>query len=176
MTTPRRGYPPRSRRISDWGLGPQDTGDQSITGNTTVLWNMSTTPANNITVVRTRGNFHVWLEAGGGTIGDGFAGAAGIYMMTEDAFAVGATAALDPVTDASSDMWIWHHFFDIRAISVTLGDGVNAGSAHQRIVIDSKAMRKDFDPDRVMVGVCQFIETGASAASFAADTRQLFKT
>ena len=108
--------------------------------------------------------------------GDGFFGATGIYMMTEDAFAIGGTAALDPIDDANSDMWIWHSFWDVRAITTTISDGVNAVAASQRIVIDSKAMRKGFDPERVMVMITQVIESGTATAEMNAETRQLFKT
>ena len=172
--TRRGGFPPRSRRTTDWGIGPEAVAVAfSATGK--VLWSSGTTPAQNLTLVRTRGLFTINLFSVG-AIGDGFAGAVGIYMMTEDAFAVGVTAALDPMTDSNSDMWLWHSFFQIHAITATIGDGVNAGSAHQRIVIDSKAMRKDFDPERVMVGVCGFIENGTASGEFNADCRQFFKT
>ena len=109
-------------------------------------------------------------------IGDGFRLASGIYMMTEDAFAQGGIAALDPIDDQNSDMWLWHSFADIRAITATIGDGVNAVSAVVRQEIDSKAMRKNFDPERVMVGVTQAIEAGTATMEIEAATRQLFKT
>ncbi len=96
-------------------------------------------------------------------------------MMTEDAFAVGATAALDPLTDANSDMWIWHSFFNVVAVSATIADGGNAVSGSVRQEIDSKAMRKGFDPERVMVGVTEVVEAGAASLQVVADTRQLLK-
>ena len=91
-------------------------------------------------------------------------------MMTSEAFAIGVTAALDPLTESNSDMWLWHSFFDIRR--ATAGDDSQA--IVQRIVIDSKAMRKGFDPERVMVGVVGATESGVATAEFHADTRQLF--
>jgi len=107
---------------------------------------------------------------------DGFDFAHGIYMMTEDAFAIGVTAALDPQSDANSDMWLWHSFGSIRSITATIADGVNAFSCVSHITIDSKAMRKDFDPERVMVGVTGVAEIGTATATLSAQVRQLFKT
>ena len=174
MTTRRSGFQHRGpRRTTDWGLGPQ-TAATSMAASGTFLWGSGTSLAQNFTVVRTRGWLHVVLTTVSGP-GAGFEGASGIYMMTEDAFTVGVTAALDPISDANSDMWLWHSFFDVRAITGTISDGVNAGSCHVRQEIDSKAMRKGFDPERVMVGVTEVIEIGTCVAEVFADTRQLFK-
>ena len=176
MTIRRGGsrFPSRgARRTTDWGLGPESI-DGASTASSTNLWSGGTTPSANLTLVRTRGWIHYFITSATAT-GDGFFGASGIYMMTENAFSIGATAALDPLTDANSDMWIWHSFFDVRAVTGTFSDGVNAGVCHVRQEIDSKAMRKDFDPERVMVGVTQVVEAGASGIEFHAQTRQLFK-
>ena len=177
MTTLRRGFQPRSRsrRTTDWGLGPADTGGVlSASGKS--LWETGTAPAQNLTVVRTRGLIHLFLTGPVG-VGDGYFGAVGIYLMTAAAFAIGVTAALSPLSESNSDMWLWHSFFDVRALNVTAGDkAVSAGAIHQRIEIDSKAMRKDFDPERVMVGVTAGQETGTAVLNWEAETRQLFKT
>ncbi len=159
-----------SRRNTDWGVGPA-VDNQTISASGKLLWNLGTTPGINFTVIRTRGTVTVGLQSGG--VGAGFIGAHGIYMMTEDAFAVGVTAALDPLVDANSDMWLWHSFFHVAVLSATFGDGVNANAAFSRIEIDSKAMRKDFDPERVMVGVTGITELGAAVAAVNAETRQL---
>ena len=170
MTIRRSGFRPQSRRITDWGLGPGST-SVGFSGTGKKLWTLGTTPAANLTLIRTRGQFHVTLltasQAGGG-----FTGAVGIYMMTEDAFLIGVTAALDPSVDSNSDMWLWHSFWSLKTTTATIGDGVNAVGVTQRILIDSKAMRKDFDPERVMVGVVGVDEeAGTSTAEFVAETR-----
>ncbi len=173
--TRRGGFQARGpRRIVDWGLGPQAT-EEAISATGKTLWTVGTTPSQNLTVIRTRGLVSIYLLTATG-VGDGFAGAHGIYMMTEDAFNVGVTAALDPLTDANSDMWLWHSFFDIDSGSTTFSDGVNAVRSTSRITIDSKAMRKNFGPERVMVGVTGVNERGAATAELHADCRQLFKT
>ncbi len=176
MAFQRRGsrqlIPGRSARIKDWGLGPSILGG-SLSSTGKLLWATGTAPSQNLTVIRTRGLVQVVLTASDIAAG-GFAGAHGIYMMTEDAFAVGVTAALDPLTDANSDMWLWHSFFDVRSITATIADGVNAFGVVSRIEIDSKAMRKGFDPERVMVGVTGVNEFGVAVAQITADCRQLF--
>ena len=168
------GFQRQSRKTTDWGLGPANTGTL-LTASGKTLWNVGTSPSQNFTVIRTRGNVSVYQFEGIAAL-DGFAGAHGIYMMTEDAFAVGVTAALGPQGDANSDMWLWHSFFDVQTISTSETDGVNAVAVVSRITIDSKAMRKDFDPERVMVGVTEVTETGGAQAKLTAQTRQLFKS
>jgi len=167
----RRGSPARgqvrSRRNTDWGVGPQSV-QQTVSADITFIWTSGTTPSINFTLIRTRGVLTIVLTASASAL-DGFRGASGIYMMTEDAFAVGDSAALDPLDDANADMWLWHSFWDVRG---------GIGSANDvaqvvRIEIDSKAMRKDFDPERVMVGVTQAVEVGTATLVHNADTRQL---
>ena len=171
----RSGFQHRGpRRPTDWGVGPSEIGTDR-TSSQTFIWSTGTTPAANLTLIRTRGWVNYYLTAVD-AIGSGFSGASGIYMMTEDAFLTGNAAALDPVVDANSDMWIWHSFFDVRAITATIGDGVNAQAVVQRQMIDSKAMRKEFDPERVMVGVTEIVEIGTCTMSVFAECRQLFKS
>ena len=174
MTIRRGGFQARGpRRTTDWGVGPAAT-DEALTVTGKTLWTTATAPSDNFTLIRTRGYVSVTMNSAGAAL-DGFVGAHGIYMMTEDAFTVGATAALNPLTQSNSDMWIWHSFFDVRLLTATLADGVNAFAAVSRIEIDSKAMRKDFDPERRMVGVTAVREQGAAVAELFAETRQLFK-
>ena len=161
-----------SRRPTDWGVGPA-VANQAIASSGKLLWTTGiVVTASKRTLVRTRGLVTSMLLTAG-TPSAGYFGAHGIYMMTEDAFAVGVTAALDPLVDSSSDMWIWHSFFHVAGITATIADGVNAVGAFSRIIIDSKAMRKDFDADRVMVGVTGVTEIGAATMNVNGDTRQL---
>ncbi len=171
MTIRRSRFQPRSQRIKDWGTGPSTSHDHTATGK--ILWTTGTTPSQNLTLIRTRGHVQAILKTAAAA-GDGFTGAHGIYMMTEDAFAVGVTAALDPSLDHNSDMWLWHSFFNIQAITATIADGVNAFCAVSKIDIDSKAMRKNFDPERVMVGVTGVGEQGTATMEVTGTTRQLF--
>ena len=175
MTRPTRqgGFRARSpARIRDWGLGPASS-TQVLSASGKTIWSTGTTPGQNLTVIRTRGLVNVTLINATGA-GDGIFGAHGIYMMTEDAFLIGVTAALDPLTDANSDMWLWHSYFNVSQVMATEGDGQNAMAGYSNIVIDSKAMRKGFDPERVMVGMTGTRVVGTASARMQAETRQLF--
>ena len=84
----RRGTFPlrsRSRRISDWGVGPVAR-DVSFVANAKVLWTLGTQPSQSLTLVRTRGLVSVTLTAGNAA-GAGFFGAHGICMVSPEAFA-----------------------------------------------------------------------------------------
>ncbi len=176
MAFQRGGFRSQSRgprRVVDWGLGPAAE-PEIFTATGTQLWSLGTTPSQKLTVVRTRGWINYYLTATAAIL-DGFAGASGIYLMTEDAFLVGDAAAVDPLTDANSDVWLWHSFFDIRSITATIGDGVNSTAIVVRQEIDSKAMRKNFDPEMVMVGVTEVVEQGTATLTVRAEVRQLLK-
>jgi len=103
---------------------------------------------------------------GGGTT-DGFGGAIGIAIASENAFGVGAGGLMDPFGDSEWDGWLWHSFFHVNG-PATLG------SAFARIEIDSKAMRKVAALD-VIYGAINPQETGVEVLQVIADTRMLFK-
>jgi len=65
-------------------------------------------------------------------------GAIGAYIASDAAVAIGVTALLDPVTNASDDVWLWYHSFagDGR------GDGSAGGNGAMLIEVESKAMRR----------------------------------
>lgn len=176
MTIPRRGIQRRGpRRVSDWGLGPSEEQTTTISATGRLLWATAISPSQNLTIVRTRG-FVAYTLLSGASAGDGFFGASGICMLTDAAVSIGVTAVPDPLTEANSDVWLWHSYFDIRLVTATISDGVNASGAYMRQVIDSKAMRKDFDPTRTVVGITTVREQGVSTMVLNADCRMLFKT
>ena len=67
-----------------------------------------------------------------------------------------------------------HHYFDVRAITATEADGSNAFATVQKIVIDSKAMRK-FGSEQILFGSLDVTETGTSVMRLQAETRVLLK-
>ena len=165
----------RSRRATNWQIGPSTT-ELSFAATSSALWDTGRSGASaGNTIVRIRGMISYYLTAGAAA-GDGFVVASGIYMMDRDSFAAGVGSALDPLSDADSDQWMWHSFGDVRQITATIADGVNAGGNVFHQVIDSKAMRKDFDEARVLAGVTQVIEQGTSGLEVFAQTRILVKT
>ena len=162
----------RSRRNTDWGFGV-DMVNQIITTSTKILGTTSLTIGEQATLVRMRGHLHLICEVSGG-VDNGFNGAAGIALVNSDAFAQGINSIPGPQTDSNWDSWIWHSFFDVRTITATIADGVNAGVAHQRIEIDSKAMRK-WDPAETLVLMVEAVENGTATLRINCDSRLLLK-
>jgi len=78
------------------------------------------------------------------------------------------------LSDSNWDSWMWHSFFDVRSITGTIADGVNAAGVDQRVEIDSKAMRK-WDPADIMVLMTEFVESGNATVKVNADSRILVK-
>ena len=175
MARPRSGFVNRvrTRRQTDWGFGV-DVLDQSVSTSSKILGTTSLTVTEQQTIVRIRGLVHCYALAPGGTVGDGMLGAMGIALVNSDAFAAGVASVPGPLTDAHWDAWMWHSWFDLRALSTTLADGANADTCHQRVVIDSKAMRK-WDPAETLVLVLEHVRSGTMTMEYNGDSRILLK-
>ncbi len=163
----------RTKRLTDWGFGV-DMLAQNLTSSAKLLGTTSLTIAEQATLVRIRGLIH-FLLVSAGSVGDGFLGAAGIALVNSDAFAQGINSIPGPQSDANWDSWIWHSFFDARAVTATITDGANAAGISQRIEIDSKAMRK-WDPAETLVLMVEGTETGVANLQINCDTRLLLKS
>ena len=163
----------RSRRLTAWGIGPEVVnGFHSATVNS--VWTTGVVPgAEGFTIARIRGFIHYQMQSGAAA-GDGFFGAAGIGLVTDEAFAIGATAMPDPLSDNDWEGWIWHSFFDVRVATGTFADAVNASGVSQRLEIDSKAMRK-FPVGWTLFGMTAVTESGAASVEVNGDTRVLIK-
>ena len=172
----RRGFHPQRgvRRKTDWGLGPEDV-DGNLSASGSSLWSGSVilVDESEVTLVRVRGLMHMLLIATS-TVGTGFFGASGLMLVTNEAFAVGITAMPLPLTDEAFDGWLWHHYWDVRAVSATIGDGGHAAAISQRVVIDSKAMRV-WDSGHTLVGVHEVVESVAGQVEIQASSRTLVK-
>ena len=103
------------------------------------------------------------------SIGGGFAGAVGIGLVTDQAFAAGVASVPTPVTESAWDGWIYHRFFDTRAASTATD--TFAGS-FERWEMDSKAMRK-WDEDMTLFAVTEVVEAGVCTLRVRADSRLL---
>ena len=161
----------RSRRMTDWGVGPGGTGVTTLSASgSSILGAGVTTVAGIVTLVRTRGLFDVFLTAGV-SAGDGMTGAVGIGIVSEPAFDAGIASIPTPITEAVWEGWLWHSFFSVH---VGAAGGLDNPGASQRIEIDSKAMRK-FSVEDTFVAVVELVETGAATAQIRLDTRMLFK-
>ena len=123
-----------------------------------------------VTLIRTRGIIQVILTAAGAA--EGFNGAFGICVVSNDAFAVGITAIPNPVDDMDWDGWLYHQFWSLMAPAAFQATGT--GPFVKDLVIDSKAMRKVGQNDTIVL-VGQFLEIGTAALSVTAGSRFLFK-
>ena len=124
-------------------------------------------------VIRLRGFMRMYISASGAIL-DGFSGASGLCIITENQNVVGITSVMHPVADSDWDGWFWHRFWDLRAITATIADGVNAAAATLEVPIDSKAMRKMKQSDLVVL-VHEATEFGAASLRIEMDSRLLVK-
>ena len=171
LIVPARQSSKTSRRPS-WAGGPIGAVGMTATG-TAIYATGSQSVVDNVTIIRTRGLLEIRLESAA-TLGDGFRGAVGICVVTENAFNAGIGSIPTPIVDVAWDGWLWYSHFALFNVTGTIADGVNAVTASQRIWIDSKAMRKTRVTD-VAVAVIAALETGAASFDSFLDTRMLSK-
>jgi len=163
---------PRSRRRTGWEEGPGiQTPVTTSSSESTVLGAGQLFAVDGHTIVRLRGFVELNLHTVA-AIGDGFAGAMAIGIVTQAAFAVGISAVPTPITEIEWEGWMWHQFFSVHAHSVTGGES-NKGPV-QVFEIDSKAMRK-IGSDEVIYAVYEGTEVGTSAMVITLGTRMLLK-
>ena len=172
-----RGFPQVRRSGSGvartWDAGPGGVAVTAISATEDNILGAGITPvagAGELTILRTRGILDFFIRGGATADGDGFFGAVGICIVSATAFGVGITAVPLPVTDISYP-WMWHSFLSIHQQETGSGIAGWQGS-HQRIMIDSKAMRK-FNGEQVAVAVMEVTEIGGATASVFLDTRIL---
>ena len=135
------------RRNTDWSASLVATDMVTVAASSAQLLQTFVPASGGETVIRTRGLF-AWRS-------DQFAasevqiGAVGIGVVTEQANSVGITAIPHPDTDSAWGGWLWHSYFTSR-VDFTSGAGFLFDGVH-RMVIDSKAMRKVGDNERLIV-------------------------
>ena len=91
------------------------------------------------TVLRTRGDLLIAAIPDASTDSDVVG--LGMAIVTDNARAAGGTSLPGPINDESSDVWFWHRYVPLDAVSLTAGDPT-AITLNVRVEIDSKAMRK----------------------------------
>ena len=170
MAKRRGSFPARSSGVArNWGGGPGGTTLVSLSATGSSILGAGITSSIQLTVLRIRGLFHAYIIGGGTADGDGFFGAVGIGKCTAAAFAVGITAMETPITEANWDGWLWHSYFSVYRGDL---DGGGNSESTQRIVIDSKAMRK-FGDEEIIFAAVEVVETGTSVVGVRLDTRML---
>ena len=90
------------------------------------------------TLLRSRGNMLVVATPDAAT--DVTIAAFGLIVVHSNAASVGGTSLPGPVADSGAD-WLWHWMVPLDAVTLTAGDA-NARTVVERVVIDSKAMRR----------------------------------
>jgi len=160
------------RRQTGWEAGVSEvTTSTNISADTGFIFGTGISPTQDgLTLVRTRGFFRISLTAATAA-GDGYVGAVGIGIASNQAFAVGATAVPLPVDENAAESWVWHQEFAIIAPDVT---SVDARSMDFHVQIDSKAMRK-VGANEILYMALQATETGTAVAEAVANSRMLFK-
>ena len=173
----RAGLPQRTqRRQTSWTAGPGGVVTQSATGS--ALFPFLLVPLlEGLTITRMRGELLLYLTSAA-SANDGFDGAVGIGLVSDEAAAVGITAVPTPIDDIDFEEWIWFQMFSLRSASfladaaATDRDIPSAVSAVARIPIDNKAMRK-FPVGKSLVGVIESAETGTAGITAFLSIRSL---
>ena len=78
-----------------------------------------------------------------------------------------------PLTEQQWDGWLYWTPFSLHALTATIGEGVNAPGAYQRIVVDSKAMRK-IAVEEGFYAALEVTEIGVATMHGFFDSRMLF--
>ena len=144
-----------ARRATSWvrtDIVSGTTAWKALAGSTSVI-DQSFITDDPVTLIRARGN--VVADTDQVAAGEHSFGAFGIAIVSAQAFAIGITAIPTPLTDASSDLWFVHGYWDA---AISLADGTGIANTSRRVDFDSKAMRK-LTPDETVVMV---IENGST--------------
>ena len=174
MARSRSGFQHRSqtRRETEWNVGTGGTGLTSAGASSVQFLGSNLAPiASGLTLIRTRGLLDIFIDGAPTTDGDGYFGAFGIAVVTAASVAAGITAVPTPITEQGWDGWLYHNFFSVHAGDVSLAP---YSSSHQRIEVDSKAMRK-FPLETLMYASLEVVEIGAATLNVFWDSRVLFK-
>ena len=169
---PATGFRPQT----SWELGPGSGAATALSGSTPAFMGLAITPAiDAITWMRCRGYFSIYLTLATAA-NDGFTGAVGIGLASLAAVMAGIGSVPTPITELTSENWLWHHMFSIKgAQQFTAGGG--PGTEQQgtviQIPIDSKAMRKLDTSLAVYAAIELGTEVGTAAAIAHLQTRIL---
>ncbi len=167
----------RSRRATTWDSGPNQTkATLSATGKT--IWTNGVTLVGDseVTIVRTRGQLIIQVNLAT-SASDGMNGAVGLGIVSSEAFAAGAASVPGPFSQPDWQGWFWHEYWSVYGVAAQSAgqDVARNANVDQRIVIDSKAMRK-LKFNEVIFGCWEVAaETGTAAIIVQADVRQLVK-
>ena len=167
-------------RKTAWDKGPGSVTSQTTSASGQVVLGLGLSSLlDGQTVVRIRGEFIAYLTAAT-ALGDGYSGAFGIGMSTQNAFTdIGITALMHPLDDSDWDGWMYHLFFSCKAAGPIVQAAValstdNSLISSVRVAVDTKAMRK-FDEDMVLFAAIDVDEVGTAVMESQFDSRMLIK-
>jgi len=146
------------RRATDWSASSLQAGTTTVPASSAVLTQAFVPLPGGETVIRIRGSFGWQTDTPGAP--EVQVGAYGIAVVTAQAVSVGITAIPHPVTDAAWGGWMYHHFIQSSNQNFT-NAGFAFGGFH-RIEVDSKAMRKVDEDDRLVM----VVENSSSSFGF----------
>jgi len=126
------------------------------------------------TLMRTRGQLLAQID--GPVDGDANAVALGIIIVTEEQIAGGASTVPSPTFDLDAE-WLWHGYMLLSAQAGTgVGASLNVGSVVDRLVVDSKAMRRMKQSQHVALAVESNSLSGTGLLNVFGAFRVLFGT
>ena len=155
------------RRLTEWAATAPETTYTNLAAATAILDSFFTAEDPE-TVIRVVGTLNIQSDQVAG--GEEPFGAIGLCVVSDQAFAIGVTAIPTPYTDASSDLWLMHRFWQAP---IAVATAASIARVDTLVDLTSKAMRK-INPDQTLVLV---IENGAGAhgVEYRLDVRVLAK-
>jgi len=155
----------RTRPKRQW-IGTADQGSAAVASGAKAII-QSLDVAGPVTILRNRGILNIAAQAGSADLI--IDGAYGIGVVSDVALALGITAVPGPFDESGWGGWLFHQFFQYQ-IDVTTDIGRMGGSQFSRqYVVDSKAMRKLGDNERMV----EIIESRNGALTVFAPVRTL---
>ena len=148
-------FPRSTRKATDWTATTAETALVAVAGSSqSILHTFSSRPAGEI-IIRIRGL--VGIATDQIAAAELQLGAIGIGVVSAQAAALGITAVPHPDTDASWGGWMWHTYYAERFSESGTGLGFDVV---RKYVIDSKAMRKVGDEERMIMVIENSAATG----------------
>ena len=138
-----------ARRKTDWSASVAQTALLAVAGSAAALLQVFVPFAGGETIIRIRGLLTVRSDQNAAS--ENMIGAFGICVVTEQAVSVGITAIPHSATDASWDGWLLHQFIAERFLFFSSVGAQTGDSGLGRYPLDSKAMRKINDDERMVL-------------------------
>ncbi len=135
------------KRSTAWSSTTSITSYTALAANTVILDQVAVPQVLEQTIVRIRGLLVVRSDQV--SANENVHGAFGIALVEEPAASVGVTAVPSPITDAAQESWlVWQAFASSLILATAVGIASPGVSSY---VIDSKAMRKVTDSQRLVI-------------------------